>query len=84
MRPTTPRFAGQLGARDADIARAKADLDRARTDLDRRQALSASGAVSGDELTAAKNAFASAQAALAQAQASRARRRRRRARPTRC
>ncbi len=64
-------LAGQLGARDADIAKARADLDRARTDLDRRQALSASGAVSGDELTAAKNAFASAQAALAQAQAGR-------------
>jgi membrane fusion protein (multidrug efflux system) len=64
-------FAGQIGARDADIARAKADLERARTDLTRRQALAASGAVSGDELTAANNAFASAQAALAQAQASR-------------
>jgi len=64
-------LAGQVGARDADIARARADLDRARTDLGRRQALSASGAVSGDELTAAKNAFASAQAALAQALAGR-------------
>jgi len=47
-------LAGQVGARDADIARARADIERARTDLDRRQALSASGAVSGDELTAAK------------------------------
>jgi membrane fusion protein (multidrug efflux system) len=65
-------LAGQLGARDADIARARSDLDRARTDLERRQALSASGAVSGDELTNAKNRFAEAQAALAQAQASRA------------
>ncbi|MDB5435933.1 MAG: EmrA/EmrK family multidrug efflux transporter periplasmic adaptor subunit [Phenylobacterium sp.] len=64
-------FAGQLGARDADIARAQSDLDRARTDLTRRQALSASGAVSGDELTNARNKFAEAQAALAQAQASR-------------
>jgi membrane fusion protein, multidrug efflux system len=65
-------LAGQLSARDADIARAKYDLDRAKTDLDRRQALSASGAVSGDELTNAKNRFAEAQSALAQAQASRA------------
>ncbi|MBS0360403.1 MAG: HlyD family efflux transporter periplasmic adaptor subunit [Proteobacteria bacterium] len=65
-------LAGQLAARDADIARAKADLERARTDLDRRQALSSSGAVSGDELTNAKNRYAEAQAALAQAQASRA------------
>jgi len=65
-------LAGQVSARDADIVRAKADLDRARTDLDRRQALAASGAVSGDELTNAKNKFTEAQAALAQAQANRA------------
>ena len=65
-------LAGQVAARDADIARARADLDRAKTDLDRRQALSASGAVSGDELTNARNKYAEAQAALAQASASRA------------
>jgi len=65
-------LAGQLAAREADIARARSDLDRARTDLDRRQALSASGAVSGDELTNAKNRFTEAQPALAQAQANRA------------
>ncbi|HEX4710990.1 HlyD family secretion protein [Phenylobacterium sp.] len=64
-------FAGQISARDADIARAQSDLDRARIDLTRRQALSASGAVSGDELTNARNKFAEAQAALAQAQAAR-------------
>jgi membrane fusion protein (multidrug efflux system) len=64
-------LAGQVAARDADIAKARSDLDRARTDLSRRQALSASGAVSGDELTNARNRFAEAQAALAQAQASR-------------
>lgn len=64
-------LAGQLSARDADIARARSDLERARTDLTRRQALSASGAVSGDELTDARNKFAQAQAELAQAQASR-------------
>ena len=65
-------LAGQVAARDADSARARADLDRAKTDLDRRQALSASGAVSGDELTNARNKYAEAQAALAQASASRA------------
>jgi membrane fusion protein (multidrug efflux system) len=65
-------LAGQVAARDADIARARSDLERAKTDLDRRQALSASGAVSGDELTNAKNKYTEAQAALAQAQASRA------------
>jgi membrane fusion protein (multidrug efflux system) len=59
-------LAGQVGARDADVARARADLDRAKTDLERREALSASGAVSGDELTNAKNRYAEAQAALAQ------------------
>ena len=64
-------LAGQLGARDAQVARARSNLERARTDLARRQALSASGAVSGDELTAARNAFAGAQAELAEAQAGR-------------
>ena len=74
-----------IAARDADVARAKAqgagaeaDLARARVDLQRRVALSASGAVSGEELTTARNAFQTAQANLdaskaaqAQAQASR-------------
>ncbi len=75
----------QISARDADITKARAmlssaqaDLARARTDLDRRRALAPSGAVSGDELTAAQNKFdqardavASAQAGVSQAQASR-------------
>lgn len=64
-------LAGQVGARDADVAKARSDLERARTDLTRRQALSASGAVSGDELTNAKNRFAEAQAEVAQALAAR-------------
>jgi membrane fusion protein (multidrug efflux system) len=64
-------LAGQVSARDADIARARSDLERARTDLARRQALAASGAVSGDELTDARNKFAQAQAELAQATAAR-------------
>ena len=59
-------LAGQVGARDADVAKARSDLERARVDLQRREALAASGAVSGDELTNAKNRFAEAQAALAQ------------------
>jgi len=70
---------GQVTSRDADIARAaaqvasaEADFTRARVELSRRQALSASGAVSGDELTQAQNAFASAQASLAMAKAARA------------
>jgi membrane fusion protein (multidrug efflux system) len=64
-------LAGQVSARDADIARARSDVERARTDLTRRQTLSASGAVSGDELTDARNKFAQAQAELAQATAAR-------------
>ncbi|MGZ3278234.1 MAG: EmrA/EmrK family multidrug efflux transporter periplasmic adaptor subunit, partial [Caulobacteraceae bacterium] len=75
---TTDAMAAQVGARGADIGRAKAQADAARAevakakvDYDRRQALAASGAVSGDELTNAKNRFAEAQAALAQAVAAR-------------
>ncbi|MDB5476396.1 MAG: EmrA/EmrK family multidrug efflux transporter periplasmic adaptor subunit [Phenylobacterium sp.] len=60
---------GQVAARQADLGRAQSDLVRARTDLDRRQNLASSGAVSGEELTIAKNQFAQAQAGLAQAQA---------------
>jgi membrane fusion protein (multidrug efflux system) len=56
---------------DAQIASAQGDLERARTDLQRRQVLSASGAVSGDELTSAQNRFSTAKANLAAAQAAR-------------
>jgi membrane fusion protein (multidrug efflux system) len=69
----------QVISRDADIAHAAAELQsaaadyqRARVDLTRRQALSASGAVSEDEITRAQNAFSAAQAALAGAQAAHA------------
>lgn len=70
---------GQVNSRDADIAHAtaqlasaQADFERARVELSRRQALSASGAVSGDELTQAENSFSTAKAALAGARAARA------------
>jgi membrane fusion protein, multidrug efflux system len=53
----------------AQLAAAKADLERARIDLQRREALAASGSVSGDELTRARNAFASAEAGVAAAEA---------------
>lgn len=69
-------LAAQIAAREADERRAAAqltaaesDFDRAKIDLQRRQVLSASGSVSGDELTRAQNAFASAQANLTVAQA---------------
>jgi len=72
-------LAGQIAAREADVQHADAqiagavsDLDRARTELERRQHLAASGAVSGDELTQAENAFHTAQSALAEAQAAKA------------
>eukprot|EP01037_Dinobryon_pediforme_P011270 gene11270-11356_t len=65
-----------VGERVAEISRmqaqvtiAEADLARARLDLDRRQALAADGGVSGEELSSARNAFATAQGNLAAARA---------------
>jgi membrane fusion protein (multidrug efflux system) len=46
----------------AQLAAANADFERARIDLKRREALISSGAVSGDELTRTRNAYASAEA----------------------
>ncbi|MEH0195722.1 HlyD family efflux transporter periplasmic adaptor subunit [Caulobacter sp. CCNWLY153] len=76
---TDQSLSAQIAARDADQARAaasltsaQADLERARIDLDRRKALAATGAVSGDELTRAQNAFTNAQAAFASAKAAQA------------
>ncbi|MFB0937027.1 MAG: HlyD family secretion protein [Propionivibrio sp.] len=64
-------LSAQIAAREADekraaaqLASAEADYERAVIDLKRREALSASGSVSGDELTRAQNAFAAAQANL--------------------
>ncbi len=54
----------------AQLAVAEADFDKATVDLKRREALIASGAVSGDELTRAQSAFASAKANLDAARAS--------------
>ena len=82
---STEAASATIGARDADIARARtqlasaeSDLAKARVDLQRRQALSGTGAVSGEELTNARNAFQqaeinvrAAQAAMAQATANR-------------
>jgi len=60
---------------EAQLQAAVADVERAHIDLSRRQALAASGSVSGDELTKARNAHETARAALiaAQEQISRAR-----------
>jgi membrane fusion protein (multidrug efflux system) len=69
-------LAGQVDARQADIARAKAavtgaeaNLEQARIELSRRKALSDSGAVSGEELTTAQSRFTNAQSALIEARA---------------
>ena len=67
---------GQFDARQADVSRAnaqiassRADLDRASIELKRREALAASGAVSGDELTEAQTKLATTTAALQAAEA---------------
>jgi membrane fusion protein (multidrug efflux system) len=55
----------------AQLESRASDLQRARIDLERRQALSASGSVSGDELTRARNAFETAAANYAATEGSR-------------
>jgi membrane fusion protein (multidrug efflux system) len=76
MVATGASLSAQVQARVADIDQARAqlsaaqaDFERARIDLSRRQALSGNGAVSGEELSSARQAYASAQARLAQARA---------------
>jgi membrane fusion protein (multidrug efflux system) len=54
----------------ARLASAQADVEKARTDYRRRASLDGSGAVSGEELTSARNVLVAAQAAVQQAQAS--------------
>ena len=73
---TSSSLAAQVQARGADIAQAnaqlaaaQADYDKARVDLQRREALAPEGAVSGDEVTSARKAFAAARAGLEQARA---------------
>jgi len=60
-----------LARAEAELSAAKAQLDKAKIDLDRREALSASGSVSGEELTAARNAYSAADANLKATQAAR-------------
>jgi membrane fusion protein (multidrug efflux system) len=64
----TARAADQARA-EARLVAARADLTKAKIDLDRREALAASGSVSGDELTIARNAYSTATANLKVAQA---------------
>lgn len=53
-----------IEAARAQVTVAQANFDRAKIDYDRRRKLAETGAVSGDELTAATNAFRNAQASL--------------------
>ncbi len=59
----------QIAARAADLAAATSNLAKARIDLTRRRALAGSGGVSADEVTAAQNAYTTAEANLALAEA---------------
>lgn len=68
---STGALASQIKVQEATIAQAQADFNKARIDLQRREALASSGAVSGEELTQARAAFATAKASLAQAQSTR-------------
>ena len=79
LHATDSGLGAHISARVADEARAQAqiasalaDVDKARIDLQRREALVESGAVSGDELTSARNAYNTASASLRSAQAMRA------------
>ena len=73
---TNASLSAQVQARGADINAARANLqaaqatfDKSRIDLQRRQALAGNGAVSGEELTSARQAHDAARAQLAAAQA---------------
>jgi membrane fusion protein (multidrug efflux system) len=73
---TAGALSAQVSARAADLAHAQADVEvmvagvaKAKLDFDRRQALAGTGAVSGEELTAAKTAYENAQSNLRAAQA---------------
>jgi membrane fusion protein (multidrug efflux system) len=76
---TDSGLGAQISARAADeasaqaqIGAAQANVEKTRIDLQRRQSLASSGAVSGEELTTARNAFNTAAASLRAAQATRA------------
>jgi len=77
MSATDAGLDAQVAARAADQTRAaaglisaRADADKAAIDLKRREALAASGSVSGEELTLARNGLATATANLRSAEAS--------------
>jgi len=61
------QYFANADAAAAQVNARRADLERARTDFARRSSLASTGAVSGDELTTARNTLQTAQAGLAQA-----------------
>jgi membrane fusion protein (multidrug efflux system) len=65
--PADARLA--LAQARADLAQAQSNYSRARTDLGRRRALAPGGAVSGDEVTSAQNAYSATSAAVQAARA---------------
>ncbi len=57
-------LSAEIATRAAQVQSAKANLERARTDYDRRKGLDANGAISGEELTEARNALDTSEAAV--------------------
>ena len=62
-------WTANIAQREADVGRARTEVARAEDDLARRIKLSASGAVSGEEINHAQSAVTSARGALAGAEA---------------
>src|SRR6185369_15664525 len=62
-------WGANIAQREAEVDRVKTELARAEDDLARRQALTASGAVSGEELNHALSAVTNARSSLAAAEA---------------
>jgi membrane fusion protein (multidrug efflux system) len=66
---TNTTWTANIAQREAEVDRAKAELARVEDDLARRSALTASGAVSGEEMNHAQSAVTNARSALAAAEA---------------
>jgi membrane fusion protein, multidrug efflux system len=61
------QYFANVASAEAQVSARTADLARAKVDYDRRAALATTGAVSGDELSTARNGLETARAALDQA-----------------
>jgi membrane fusion protein (multidrug efflux system) len=69
MYDSNATWMANIAQREAEVGRARSELTRAEDDLARRAQLTASGAVSGEELNHAQSAVANARAAVAAAEA---------------